>query len=271
MTDDSTAATGKPLQGIAALFDDFERKALFTKYLFFLGWVEVLVLAICWLYSLGDGRYDRLGPVESPFPWKIYFLISFLAPIAITFLIGVVVVAFNKYFGGMETAAHEPDVAGGISQETTGRMQRLDMIVTWLQRLPFLALLLLLAVASILFYKVDSILSFLGNVGERSVNYLLIFAVVLIALASVFALLLIVLNYRLRKKSMEYRYRSEVAERYGLIILEDNTVLSRDGRLLMDGRKSRGRNRLLPANTTDEPRPVTGGGQLPQPADIESM
>jgi len=271
MTDDSTAATGKPLRGIAALFDDYERKTLFTKYLFFLGWVEILVLAVCWLYSLGDGRYDRLGPVESPFPWRIYFLISFLAPIALTFLIGVVIVAFNKYFGGIETVAHEQAPAPGSSQETIGRIQRLDAIVTWLQRLPFLALLLLLAVAAVLFYKLDGILSFLGNVGERSVNFILIFAVVLVALASVFALILIVLNYQLRKKSMEYRYKSEVAERYGLIILEDNTVLSREGRLLMDGRKSRGRSPMLPAETADAPGRVTGGAQLPHSADFEPM
>ena len=268
MSNESTSASGRPLWGIAALFDDFERKTLFTKYLFFLGWVEVLVLAVCWLYSLGEARYDRLGPVESPFPWKAYFLVSFLAPIAITFLVGVVIVAFNKYFAGIETSPGTHGVVAGDSQ-TAGRLHKLERMVAWLQRLPFLALLLLLAIGAMLFYKLDGILSFLTGVGEQSVRFLLIASAVLVALASVFGLLLILLNYQLRKKSMEYQYRSEVAERYGLIILEDNTVLSRDGRLLVDGRKSARRKTILAAEAAEGPPRVTAGAQLPRPADCE--
>lgn len=268
MSDESTPASGKPLRGIAALFDDFERKTLFTKYMFFLGWVEVLVFAVCWLYSLGEGRHDGLGPVESPFPWKIYFLVSFLAPIAITFLVGVVIVAFNKYFAGIESSMNIPNLGAKDSQDA-GRLQKLERMVAWLQRLPFLALLLLLAFAAMLFYKLDGILSFLTGVGEQSVRFLLISSVVLVALASVFGLILILLNYQLRKRSMEYQYKSEVAERYGLIILEDNTVLSRDGRLLVDGRRSGARRRLLAAERADGPPRVPAGTQLPQPADCE--
>ena len=102
----SAGTSGKsPLRGIAALFDDSERKELLRKYLYFLGWVELLILAVCYLYRLGDGVYDSFGPVEQSFPWKAYFLISFLAPIAISFLIGTVIVGFNKYFGEPEPAA----------------------------------------------------------------------------------------------------------------------------------------------------------------------
>ena len=268
MGDESSSASGRPLRGIAALFDDFERKTLFTRYLFFLGWVEVLVLAVCWLYSLGEARYDRLGIVESPFPWKTYFLVSFLAPIAITFLVGVVIVAFNKYFGGIESSVNGPGAVAGDFQGA-GRLKKLENMVAWLQRLPFLALLLLLAFGALLFYKLDGILSFLTGVGEQSVRFLLIAFVVLVALASVFGLILILLNYQLRKRSMEYQYKSEVAERYGLIILEDNTVLSRDGRLLLDGRKSAGRRGMLPDGTADGPPSVVPGPQLPRPADCE--
>lgn len=270
MGDDSIPGTAGPLKGVAALFDDFERKTLFTKYLFFLGWVEILILAACWLHSLGDGRIDHLGPVESPFPWKIYFLVSFVAPIAITFLVGVVIVAFNQYFGGVEAIGHDPArAAAGVPQEEEGRLQKLNMMVSWLNRLPFLALLLLLAFAALFIFKLDGILSYIASVGERSVHFLLISAVVLVALGSVFALILIVLNYQLRKKSMEYRYRSEVAARYGLIILEDNTVLSRDGRLLVAGRRSRDATALLPAETADAPPPGASKARLPRPVDFE--
>jgi len=49
------------------------------------------------------------------------------------------------------------------------------------------------------FYKLDDLLAFLSNVGEKSVKILLISAAVLVALISVFALILILLNYQLRK------------------------------------------------------------------------
>lgn len=274
MTKNSTVASGKPLRGIASLFDDFERKELFTRYLFFLGWVEILILAICWLSTLGNGRYDQTGPVESVFPWKAYFMVSFLAPVAITFLIGVVIVGFNKYFGNLDLPADRTaataDDGGEFLDDKSGRIYKLNKMVRWFQRLPFLALLLILAVGVGFTYKLDSVLSFVGNVGEKSVKIVLISAAVLVALASIFALILIVLNFQLRKKSMEYQYKSEVAERFGLIILEDNTVLNRDGKLLVGGRKWKEQIPLLPEETSETSRPGTAGPQLPHPVDFET-
>ncbi|GLI34464.1 hypothetical protein [Desulforhabdus amnigena] len=271
----TTAPSSRPLRGIAALFDDFERKEFFKKYLFFLGWVEVLILAVCWLYQLGDGGYDRFGPVEIPFPWKAYFLVSFLAPIAITFLIGMVVVGFNKYFTEAEAEAVEGqsiEIDGiEIPGDKSGHIYKIYRWVHFLRRLPFLALLLLLAVAVGFFYNLDAILSFLASVGEKSVKIFLISAVVLVALASVFALILIVLNYQLRKRSMEYQYKSEVAERFGLIILEDNTVLNRDGKLLINGKKWKETVPLLPAESSGvSPETETTGVPLAPSVDFKT-
>ncbi len=95
----------KSLPGIAALFDDMERKDIFRKYLYFLGWVELGILLTCWLYQIGDSGRDG-DPV---FPWRLYFLVAFLAPVAITFLLGTVVVGFNRYFAEPEQAG--PDRA----------------------------------------------------------------------------------------------------------------------------------------------------------------
>ena len=78
----------KELRGIGALFSEVERKDLFRKYLYFLCWIELGILITCWLYQLGDSG--------SIFPWRLYFLIAFLAPIAITFLAGTIVAGFNK-------------------------------------------------------------------------------------------------------------------------------------------------------------------------------
>jgi hypothetical protein len=260
----SAQPSGKPMHGhgLAGLFDHSERKTLFRKYVIFLGWVELLILVVCWLYQLGDRGYDRFGPVEVPFPWKIYFLISFLAPIAITFLIGVVIVGFNKYFGDAHPAGETAHAADdpNLSGEKAGRVYQLQKLMTWLQRLPFLALLLLLGIGAIFFYKLDAFLGFVGNVGEKSVRIVLISAAVLVLIASIFALILIVLNYQLRKRSMDYQYKSEVAERFGLIILEDNTVLNSQGKLLIQGKKGKEMLPLLSAETgkAEEPEPAAG-------------
>ena len=76
----ATEPSKTSLQGIASLFDDFERKELFKKYLFFLGWMEVFIFAACWIYHLGNGTPEQYGLVSLSFPWKAYFLVAFLAP-----------------------------------------------------------------------------------------------------------------------------------------------------------------------------------------------
>ncbi len=261
------------LQGIASLFDDFERKELFKKYLFFLGWLELLIFGACWVYQLGTGAHDQYGPIDLPFPWKTYFLVAFLAPIAITFLIGVVIVGFNKYFAEVEQpgdGSASPQF-GDAQTEGSGRLATLNRVVSWVQKLPFLALLLLLAVAVVLFYKLDMILAFVGSVGEKTVKIILFSAIGLVAIISVFLLILIVLNFQLRKKSMDYQYRSEMAERFGLVILDDMTVLNSEGKLLVNGKKAKGTPPLLPAKTIDASQPDhSSAGVLPRPVDPET-
>jgi membrane protein implicated in regulation of membrane protease activity len=147
---------------------------------------------------------------------------------------GTVVVGFNKYFAEPEQACVESEAAdsGG-----TGRVQQLSRMVALIQRLPFLALLLLLGIGVAFFYKLDAVAAIIGNVGEKSAKIVLTSLIFIFAAASIFALILIILNYRLRKTAMEYQYKAQVAEKFGLVILEDNTVLNSSGRLLVNGRK----------------------------------
>lgn len=269
----STQAQSKPLRsGIAALFDDSERKALFRKYVKFLGWIELLILFVCWLYQLGDRGYDQYGPVQVPFPWKTYFLVAFVAPVAITFLLGVVIAGFNNYFGDVKPDAETAKEGGesATSGEKSGRAYQLKQLTAWLQRLPFLALLLLLTLGALFFYKLDAFLTFIGNVGASSVRIILMCAAVLVIIASVFALILIVLNYQLRKRSMAYQYKTEVAERFGLIILEDNTVINSQGKLLIQGKKGKDMLPLLPAETGADTNPEPAAGPISQTIELKT-
>lgn len=253
------------LRGIAALFNDIERKEIFRKYLYFLGWVEALILLTCWLYQIGDS-----GNPESTFPWRLYFIIAFLAPVAISFLVGIIIVGFNKYFAESGPA----DQPGTGEQESSreagsGKIHQINRVVTLVQRLPFLALLLLLALSVGFFYKLDVIVSLVGSVGEKSVKVFLVSGAVILVLASMFALILVFLNYRLRRKSMEYQYKSQVAERFGLIILDDNTVMNSQGKLLVNGKKWKEAVPLLPESTSDQ-APPENPGAAPRPIDVET-
>lgn len=268
MTNSSEKPSGS-LRGIAALFDEKERKELFRKYLYFLGWVEIVILLTCWLYQIGDS--GRETGAESTFPWRLYFIIAFLAPIAITFLVGVIIVGFNKYFAEpspMPAASEQ----GGAAQDTgSGRVQQISRMVNLVQRLPFLALLLLLGIGVAFFYKLDAIMSFIATFGEKSVKIFLVSAAILVVLASIFAMVLVILNYRLRKRAMEYQYKSQVAERFGLIILEDNTVLNSEGKLLVNGKKWKEAVPLLPEPKSEKPKNENAGtGSIPRPVDIET-
>ena len=47
-------------------------------------------------------------------------------------------------------------------------------------------------------------------------------------------------KYRLNHKHMKYQYYSDISARHGLIILDDQTVLHKNGNLLVKGRRWRG-------------------------------
>jgi len=69
---------------------------------------------------------------------------------------------------------------------------------------------------------------------------------------------------------MEYQYRSEVAERFGLIILDDMTVLNREGHLLINGKKRKEAPLMLPEKTAaSRPDPLPAGA-VPKRADPET-
>lgn len=254
---DTSQPSNKSLRGVAALFDDAERKEMFRKYLFFLAWVQLFILVGCFLYQLDDQGYNSHGPIETPFPWKVFFLLSFLIPLAITFMIGVIIIGFNRYLAEPE-AASMGALDAALPDDRSGRAYKFFVMVNWLQRLPFLSLLLLLGIAVGFFYKLDSILSLIGNFGERSLQLILWTGATLLLVATALAVVLILVNYNLRKKSMEYKYRTDVAERFGLIIMEDNTVLNSEGRLLSSGKHFKDEVPLLPSASgpSDAAEPV---------------
>ncbi len=218
-------------KGIAALFDKEELKDLFIKYLILIGVIEGFIFFVSFI--------SQLGPENVPFPWKSYFFAAFIIPLTITFLLGVILIGFERYvYGSTPTDYNSSGSAVGISvSEQQSRVQKFHAFVYVIRQVPFLLGLLTLVAFSGIAYKLDSILAIIGHIGERTAHYSLITLAVLLGVGVVLGLVWMFMSYNLRKKGMEYQYqyKKDVVEKTGLIILDDDRIMDQQGNLLGPG------------------------------------
>ena len=215
-------------RGIASLFSRLEIKSFLKNYLIFIGIVEAVIFFVSFI--------GQLGPESRAFPWKSYFFAAFIIPVAITFLLGIFVVGFNKYLYGhnplyrKDAFEDDPEAGGAVS--------RIQTFLRMAQQLPFMLTLLLLCLGAGIVYKLDAIFAFLARAGEKSAQYLLVSLGVLLAVGAVFGVIWMILNYRLQRQAIRYRhqYKKEVVERMGLLILEDDTVIDKEGQVISEAR-----------------------------------
>ena len=212
--------------GLATLFDGVELKSFFINFLWFIVAVEILIFLVSFLGNLGPGK--------GPFPWKFYFYVAFVTPVAITFLLGVFILAFNQFIFGNAPAAGEGDDDEADAVDSRSKLFKFSLFVTHMKKVPFLPILFALLALSVLFYKLDAIFLFVFNAGEKVVTYLLIACGVLLVAGLIFGIAWIISNYRLSKKQMEheYRYRNDVMDKLGFLIMEDDTVIDKNGKLV---------------------------------------
>ena len=212
--------------GLATLFDGVELKSFFINYLWFIIAVEILIFLVSFL--------GNLGPDKGPFPWKFYFYVSFIAPVAITFLLGVFILAFNQFIFGNTPAGGEDGSVGAEADEGRSKLFQFNLFLTHMKKVPFLPLLFALVACTVLFYKLDAIFLFIFNAGEKMVTYSLVACGVLLVAGLIFGIAWIVSNYKLSRKHMEheYRYRNDVMDKLGFLIMEDDTVIDKTGKLI---------------------------------------
>jgi len=227
MLENKKNQSGGKRKGVASLFDDYEIKDLFRRYIQLLIVVEVLIFLVCWVYQLGIDEVAVTGkPVDIPFPWKAYFLVSFSAPVAVTFLVGIVVVAFNSFlYGQRGRAVFREDKVGGFS----GKIAK---AANFCFQLPFLLTLLLLGVLIGVISNLGSIMDYLARFGEAAARIALIGLGCVLVAGTIFGVVRMVLNYKLRKKNMEYDYKREVMNRLGIAILDERTMIDSQGKVL---------------------------------------
>jgi len=211
---------------ISHLFSDVERKAILKQYLIFMGIIEICIFICCWFYQMGTQDYDRFGPVDIPFPWRIYFLLAFLTPVVITFLVGIFLVAFNKYLADQDSKDASKD------KQTSIVPSRFESIVQTLLNLPFLLSLFLVGIGAGIIYRIDDIVNYIQRLGAQSVQFLLVLLCTTLGIGTLFGLTWMIFTYKLKKKSMEYEFKSHVMDKFGIAVLDDNTMLTRSGQLI---------------------------------------
>ncbi|MDY0189916.1 MAG: hypothetical protein RBR22_04200 [Desulfuromonas sp.] len=220
------SSASSPLRkGMAALFEREELKDLFMKYLILIGVIEGFIFFVSFI--------SQLGPENVPFPWKSYFFAAFIVPLTITFLLGVIVLGFDRYLYG-----HQPSEASagtGLSPaEQQGRIHKFHSFIYVIRQVPFMLGLLVLVVLSGVAYKLDGILAVIGHVGAETAHYALVVLSVVLGVGTLLGLVWMIMSYNLRKKAMEYQYqyKKDVVDKTGMIILENDRVMDKQGKLI---------------------------------------
>jgi hypothetical protein len=207
---------------IADYFTKSDRKKLFFDYLKLIGILEIVIFIVVALWATDD-KYHR---VYTPFPWQQYLFVAFAFPVIFTFLMGVVITGFNYFLGGDDQA--EAD-AGEAADD------RFSAILGQMKRLPYLALLFLLLVTLLGLYNLDQIMQWVSSLGQQTFTFLSYALAVFGVLVALYMAFFLFFKYRLNKKHMQYQYYNDISNKYGLIILEDQTVLHKNGDLLIQG------------------------------------
>ncbi|PLX84832.1 MAG: hypothetical protein C0617_06360 [Desulfuromonas sp.] len=217
-------AEDERLRGVACLFSREELKNFFSSYLILIGVVEGFIFFFSWLSYI----WSETGA----FPWKAFLIGAFTTPVAITFIFAIIVIGFNKYM--FAKAAREEKEMGIAPAEGGKTHSKLDLAFYYMRQVPFLVGLLLLVVSAAFVYKLDAITLFIANAGERAAHYLFVSMAVLVGVSTVVVLVWMALSYHLRKKRLDYlfQYKKEVMERTGMIILDDDSIIDREGRLI---------------------------------------
>ena len=210
--------------GIASLFESKEIKRFFKNYLFAICLLETLIFFIS-LFCL-------LEPFSMNFPWRYYLLASFLTPVVMTFLLGLIVKAFNVFFIESGSESQTTSEAADQSAQRDGTFAKLNSSLSFLRQAPFLLSLLFLIVGAVIFSQIDHIFAVIGTVGEKAVLYILITLGVLLFVFTIFAFVWLILKFKLEKVKYQTDHKREVMLQLGMFLTDDDRLISHEGQII---------------------------------------
>jgi hypothetical protein len=150
------------------------------------------------------------------------------------FVIGLIVVGFNYYVYGKQESEifHDKSPLVGSKMKRFGHS--FNFLLTVMHQVPIIVAMIILGLGSVVLYKFDTVIHVLGQVGERTAFYLLIVLCVCIGGGLIYLLFCLYWKFKLHKYQIQqqWEYRQKVIEKSGLIILDNNTVLNGEGKLI---------------------------------------
>lgn len=210
-------------QGVASLFENRELKSFFKAYVYILFVLEILIFFISFLC--------QLEPIHIPFPWRYYLLASFLTPVVITFLLGVIIKSFNLFYFGLGRTVEEPPAPDGAEKQEKSASSKLNSSMRFFHQVPFLFTLLLLILGALFVSQIDHIMAFAGVIGEKALMYGMTVLGVLTFIATVLAVIWLVVKFKLEKLRYQYDYKRDVMLQLGMLVTDDEKLLDHNGRV----------------------------------------
>lgn len=216
----------KKMTGIAGILKKTEIKEYFDTLFILVGGIEFVIFIAHFIGSMGAEK--------GPFPWKQYFFVSFMAPVVLMFIIGLIVIGFNYYLYGSQQSAFDLEESPFVGAKIKRFGHSFKFLFSIIQQVPVLVGLFILGIGSIVLFKLDVILKVLGHIGEKTAFYLFIILCVLISGALIFLIFWLYWQFKLQKFNIqrEWEYKQKVIETSGLIILDEHTVFNKDGEVI---------------------------------------
>lgn len=205
--------------GIASLFDRDQLRTSFVNFLYIVIGLELIIFVVMLVAS-------QLA--EEPFPWKSYLFITFIVPVAITFLLGIFILAFNHFFFGHDRETDDPtEEDPQPAANSKSYLFKANSMIDSMRKVPIMVTLFLMIIGALAAYKLDDALLVIVNTGEQLVKYLFVALGVLLFVATLVVLVWLTLNYKLRKKHMDdqSQYRQAAMERLGLLIIDNEEAV----------------------------------------------
>ncbi len=204
--------------GVASLFDRKQLRTSFANFMYMMVGLELIIFVVTLVAS-------QLS--QEPFPWKIYLFVTFTVPVAITFLLGILILSFNYFFFGPDHFSHSQTSANPPSENSKTYLFRTNSLIDSMRKVPIMVTLFLIIIGALAAYKLDDALLAIVNTGEQLFKYLFIGLGVLLFVATIIILTWLIINYKLRKRHMAYQnqYRQAAMERLGMMIIEDQDAI----------------------------------------------
>ena len=216
----------KEMTGIAGILKKTEIKEYFDTLFILVGGIEFVIFIAHFI--------GTMGAEKGPFPWKQYFFISFMAPVVLMFIVGLIVIGFNYYLYGSQQAAFDLEESPFVGTKMKRFGHSFKFLFSIIQQVPVLAGLFILGIGSVVLFKLDVILKVMGHIGEKAAFYLFILLCVLVSGGLIFLIFWLYWQFKLQKFNIQrkWEYKQRVIETSGLIILDDNTVFNQKGEVV---------------------------------------